>query len=170
MEFRLTKAEEAGQAFALIQQAQAYFRAQGIPQWQNGYPTLESVRADIACGGSYVLLQDGAVVGTAALLFADEPAYAHICRGRWRMEPPYAVIHRIAVADTCKGRGLAARMLRGMEAVCAQRQVRGLRADTHRDNASMRRFLSRSGFLECGVVYLADGGARVAYEKPLTPA
>lgn len=40
-----------------------------------------------------------------------------------------------------------------------------LRADTLRDNAAMRSALLKNGFSECGIIYPAYGGERIAYEK-----
>ena len=40
-----------------------------------------------------------------------------------------------------------------------------LRIDTHRDNRIMRRLIEKSGFTYCGVIVLADGSERLAYQK-----
>ena len=52
--------------------------------------------------------------------------------------------------------------LRGVEARggCAH-----LRADTHADNAPMLRLLPALGFVRCGVVRVADGSPRIAFER-----
>ena len=48
--------------------------------------------------------------------------------------------------------------------------LRSVRADTHRGNKAMRRFLEKNGFAECGLVeYEVDAGdpIRVAYDMIL---
>ena len=40
-----------------------------------------------------------------------------------------------------------------------------LRADTHEANVTMQRCLERAGFVRCGVIHVADGTPRLAYEK-----
>ena len=40
-----------------------------------------------------------------------------------------------------------------------------LRIDTHRDNIPMQKCLIRNGFEYCGVIYLANGDERLAYQK-----
>ena len=40
-----------------------------------------------------------------------------------------------------------------------------LRIDTHADNHVMQRCILREGFSRCGVIYVADGSARVAFER-----
>ena len=42
-----------------------------------------------------------------------------------------------------------------------------IRVDTHRDNLPMQRMLQKNGFIYCGIIYLADGKERFAFEKPL---
>ena len=40
-----------------------------------------------------------------------------------------------------------------------------LRADTHEANVTMQRCLERAGFVRCGVIHVADGTPRLAYER-----
>ena len=42
-----------------------------------------------------------------------------------------------------------------------------LRIDTHEGNLAMRKMLAKNGFVYCGVIYLAGGDKRVAYERIL---
>ena len=40
-----------------------------------------------------------------------------------------------------------------------------IRMDTHNDNLSMQKFLTKYGFKHCGTITLASGALRRAYEK-----
>jgi RimJ/RimL family protein N-acetyltransferase len=40
-----------------------------------------------------------------------------------------------------------------------------MRCDTHKDNKIMQHTLEKNGYKYCGVIYLDNGDARVAYEK-----
>ena len=40
-----------------------------------------------------------------------------------------------------------------------------LRADTHADNKVMQHLLEKNGFTRCGVIHVADGSPRFAYQK-----
>ena len=42
-----------------------------------------------------------------------------------------------------------------------------LRADTHADNKIMQHVLEKNGFRKCGIIHLANGDPRLAYEKML---
>lgn len=167
--FRPARGEDLPAILAVIEQAKAYLKSRGVDQWQNGYPNAEVIGADIARGRSYVLEWQGRVAGTVAVLPAPEKNYAAIYDGAWRGGEEYAVIHRIAVDGSLKGKGAAGEMLRRIEALCRGQRLGGIRVDTHERNASMRRLLQKTGFFHCGRILLEDGSARVAYEKLLEP-
>lgn len=165
--FRRARPEDLPAILAFVGQAKAYFKRAGIDQWQNGYPNTEVISGDIVRGQSYVYVWNGRVAGTAAVLPAPEKTYAVITEGSWLGGPDYIVVHRIAVDESLKGRGIAGLLLRGVETLCRAGGRSGIRADTHEQNASMRRLLQKNGFRLCGKIFLEDGSERVAYEKRL---
>lgn len=151
----------------IVAEAQEYFRKSGIDQWQNGYPNEEIIAGDIQAGNSYVLISGGRIIATAALTFGDDPNYTEIVDGTWLSPGPYGALHRIALRGEYKGQGLSSRILAEMTEICLERGVYSLRSDTHRDNTSMQRMLDKNGFKLCGVIHLADGSPRLAFEKML---
>ena len=99
------------------------------------------------------------------MVFDGEPAYDAI-DGQWLTDEPYVLVHRIAVADEERGRGVAAEFLHRVETLAQERGVKAFRIDTNFDNQTMLRLLERTGFTYCGkVVYRS--GERLAYEKRL---
>ena len=150
---------------ALYRQGSAYLEDAGVPQWLNGYPGLDNLRADMAAGGSYVLEQDGRIAGTCFLSLEPDPNYAVIENGAWLNGRPYVTIHRIAVRPDAKGRGAAALFVKEAEQLARRHNMADLRADTHEKNRSMRRFLAKNGFVCTGLVHLADGAPRLAFQK-----
>lgn len=167
MQFQRAKLEHLGQIMEIIGEAQAFFRQNGIDQWQDGYPNREVIVGDIAAGNSYVVLQAGEVAATAALVFGGDPNYAEIYEGRWLSSLDYGALHRIAVRSKYKGQGVAALIIEEMVTLCLERGVGSMRGDTHRDNLPMQRMLQKNGFTPCGVIFLADGSPRVAFERIL---
>ena len=76
--------------------------------------------------------------------------------GQWGSEEPYGTIHRIA----SDGSG-------GVFAAClswCRGQIGHLRIDTHRDNHVMQHIVEKHGFQRRGIIYIADGTPRIAYE------
>lgn len=165
MEIRKATHSDITRIMELIGQAKAYFKEREIDQWQNNYPNPETVKTDIAGGNGYVLITDHRVAATAVISFDGEKTYDVIYNGRWLTDGDYAVVHRIAVDNAYKGRGLASVILKNAEKMCLERSVHAIRADTHKDNQSMQRLLLKNGFKYCGIIYLADKSARMAFEK-----
>ncbi|GKU25463.1 GNAT family N-acetyltransferase [Clostridium folliculivorans] len=165
MEFRRTVEADISSIMNIIKQAQAYFKDNGIDQWQNGYPNEEVIKNDISNGHSYVLLNENKIVGTSAISFDGEKTYDEIYEGQWVSNDTFAVIHRIAVDNEYKGLGLSSIIIKNVEELCLSRGVQSIKVDTHEENLSMQRLLKKNGFQYCGIVYLEDKNKRVAFEK-----
>ena len=149
----------------IVKQAQEYFKSQGIDQWQNNYPNDEVINNDINNGESYVMLDGDDIVATTVISFAKEKSYENILDGKWITNGDYGVIHRIAVENAHKGKGLSHKIIKYAEEVCKQNNIHSIKVDTHEDNILMQSLLKKNGFEYCGIVYLEDGGKRVAFEK-----
>lgn len=169
MRIREAKKSDLAAIMGIVRQAQDYFRSQGIDQWQNNYPTEEVFQADMELNESFVLEEDGLVVGTFMASFREDPTYQVIVDGDWQYKGPYAVIHRVAMDNRVKGRGLGGQIVQFMVERCLSREnpVYVLRGDTHRDNHSMQRLFAKNGYRHCGTIFLADGSERWAFEKNL---
>lgn len=162
---RKASSEDVGRIMEIIAMAAAFMKAQNIKQWCDGYPGREHILSDIARGESYVCVQDGRIMGTAALSLREEPSYSKIYEGRWITSGRYGVIHRIAVDNRKKRCGIAGAFVDDIEKMCISKAIHAVRVDTHCDNRPMRSFLEKRGFVCCGVIYLPGGDSRVAYEK-----
>ncbi|MEG0751582.1 MAG: GNAT family N-acetyltransferase [Oscillospiraceae bacterium] len=156
----------------IISQAQSYLKSRGVDQWQDGYPDEERLRRDISLGvGRVVCENDSIPLAYAAIFFGDEPSYSRIYDGAWLTCGEYGAVHRIATAEIARRSGSASALLAHAESLCTQRGVPSVRIDTHADNAVMRTFIEKHGFVYCGVIYVSgtaeNGSPRVAYEKVL---
>ena len=162
--FRPALPDDLERICTIIRQAQAQMRLRGSRQWQNGYPAAAHITDDIDRGYGHVLCtHTGLVVAYGAVVFDGEPAYDAI-DGQWLTDEPYVLVHRIAVADGERGRGVAAEFLHRVETLAQERGVKAFRIDTNFDNQTMLQLLERTGFTYCGkVVYRS--GERLAYEK-----
>lgn len=150
----------------LIEEAQEYFRSKGIDQWQNGYPNPDSIMDDITLNHSFVLEMDEEIAATAMISFDGEPTYNRI-EGAWLTDYPYVVVHRVAVRSDLKGRNLAGEIFDQAERMCSERGINSFRVDTHKENLSMQRLLTKRGFQQCGIITVSYGAERLAFEKVL---
>ena len=167
LRFRKGLEADLERVMELVADAQNWFRTQGIDQWQDGYPTRELILSDIQGGENYIVEHNGAVVATFVASFAGEPTYAEIKGKGWLNESRYAVVHRIAVADECRRKGIAKEILHYAEELSVEQGIDDIRIDTHRDNVAMRSLLKKLGYLHCGRITLTSGAFREAYHKRL---
>ena len=167
--FRKAVPDDLPGMLTLVRQAQAYIASQGIDQWQDGYPSEDILAEDIRLGRIYVYDDDGAIASITVLTEEPEPVYDTL-DGEWQSTEPYLTIHRMALDDAHRHAGLAAKIVEHAVKMAKSMNLTAVRADTHRGNKVMRRFLEKSGFVERGlVIYEAKAGdpLRVAYEMLL---
>lgn len=157
---RKTELTDIDAALAVYALAKQYMRRCGnLHQWTGEYPGRGDVARDIAAGNSYVGIDaDGRVRFVFAFILGEDSTYNYIEGGQWLSDAPYGTIHRIASDGSTS---------RVVEAACrfCSRICPNIRIDTHADNQPMQTALLRCGFTRCGVIYLADGAPRVAFQK-----
>ena len=144
----------------VLEAAKGIMRASGnLHQWVDGYPSEEVIRNDIDKQYGYVVVSDCAVAGYFAFIPSPEPTYAAIYDGAWLDDTlPYHVVHRIASLPQVHG------VLRRILDFCFSVDP-NIRIDTHRDNHIMQHGLLKYGFQYCGIIYLASGDERLAYQR-----
>ena len=125
-------------------------------QWNGNYPE-SALQNDIEQGYIYVVLKNNRICASFVLIIGEDPTYRIIENGEWLSDAPYGTIHRIASDGTQKGIfGICIRWCR--------KQISHIRIDTHEDNKIMRHTVEKNGFSYCGIIYVADGTPRLAFE------
>lgn len=159
MEIRRAASADLDEILSIYAHARRFMAANGnAAQWGNGYPAQALLMEDIRQGKLYVCLAEGRIAGVFYFAQEEDPTYRVIEDGAWRSDAPYAVVHRIASAPGTKG----------VATFClnwAFARSGNLRIDTHADNAPMQGLLRKLGFSRCGVIRLADGSPRIAFQK-----
>ena len=100
-------------------------------------------------------------------LFILKENYDNIYTGKWLSNNEFAVVHRIAVDNNCKGLGLSSLIIKNAEKLWLERCVHSIKIDTHKENKSMQNLLKKNDFEYCGIIYLEDRSKRIAFEKIL---
>ena len=118
-------------------------------------------------GISYIYDKSGEIVATAMLTtfdadYENSPTF-------WSENSSYLAIHRLATAKKSRHQGIAREFMQAIYLFAKSQNIKFLRIDTHLDNKIMKKFLSRFGFKEKGVIKLTmknilDDKERVAYE------
>ncbi len=156
---RHTRADEVPQLMAMYEHSRGIMRSNGNKnQWINGYPSAEVLADDIRRGVSYVMVSDGVLAGTFAFIIGRDPTYEYIEGGSWEDDlRPYGTLHRLACAPGQHG-------IFGSCIDWCRSQVPSLRIDTHKDNSIMLHLIEKHGFTYRGIIYIADGTQRRAFQ------
>ena len=150
----------------IYERAVHYMAETGNPnQWTLGYPSRDMIAEDINRGISYVMEENGCIEAVFAYIEGEDPTYGCIENGSWRSFGAYGTIHRLASAGRQKG--IAGQCFAWCGQQAAAHGCASLRADTHMDNKIMQQALLQSGFAYCGMIHLANGAPRLAYERLL---
>ena len=157
--------EEVAAIMEILRSGREFQRQQGFVQWDDCHPTREAVEADIRRGDGYAIRVEDTLAGYLCLSVDGDPAYPAI-EGRWRFTGAYVVIHRMAIGEACRGRGLTEVVFRLAGEIARQRGVEILRIDTHEENLRMRHVLAKNGFGYCGKV-MQNGGERLAFDRKI---
>jgi len=137
--------------------AKQFMRNHGnFSQWINGYPSDELIRNDIQNNNLYVCYDENGIYGVFAFIVGDDPTY-RVIDGHWLDDNRYGTIHRIASNQTRKG------VLNEVVDYCYS-IIKHLRIDTHEVNIIMQEAITKCGFKKCGIITIADGTPRIAYE------
>ena len=143
----------------IVDKARELMKSSGnINQWVDGYPSIDVLFSDIRSGNAYLLLRENKAVAYFAMIDGPDPTYNLITKGSWLNDDSYGVLHRIASNGEAKG--VFKEIL-----LYASEHYSNIRIDTHHDNKIMQRLLEQNGFVYCGVIFLADGSPRLAYQR-----
>ena len=164
IKLRKVTEKEIPAALLFIEQAKAHLKAQGIDQWQDGYPNLDSIKADVSADRGYFITAEGEPAGYLCLDFEGEPVYGQL-DGQWKCTSGYAALHRIAVGDEYRGKGIGKLAFVACEALCREKGIYSIRVDTKDENPKMRHVVTENGFEYRGDVFYESCGKRMAFEK-----
>ncbi len=159
---RLATIKDKDSILEIYEHARSFMRSYGSSQWQDGYPSAETVNNDLAQDALYVYEEENKIIGVMSV-FDYESTY-EVIDGKWLSEKPYKVIHRIATHKGFLNKGIARQMI---NYTLYNMNRDSIRIDTHELNIPMKRLLDQIGFSYCGVIKLDKpmDNLRLAYQK-----
>ena len=160
MTIREAKTTDVSDIMQVMEAAKGIMRSSGnMHQWGDGYPSEAVILSDMQQHGGFVLEDAGRIVGYFAFLPCPEPTYSKIYDGEWLDNvQPYHVVHRIASQPDVHG------VFSHIIDFCFSHDT-NIRIDTHQDNRIMQHNIKKHGFTYCGIIHLANGDERLAYQR-----
>lgn len=163
--FRQATQRDIPSIWQIILQAKSQMYRQGKHQWSENYPQIINIENDINKGFAYVLEKEKEVIAYGAVVFSGEEAYKELI-GQWLTNTSYVVVHRLAVSDKMKQKGIATMFMQQVMEISKGKNVFSFKIDTNYDNFYMLKMFKKLGFTYCGKVHY-ESGERMAYEKVL---
>ncbi|EGD34087.1 MULTISPECIES: GNAT family N-acetyltransferase [unclassified Capnocytophaga] len=163
--FRQAKITDLEPIWQIILYAKKIMKQRGSQQWQDGYPFRETITEDITQGHAYVVEEENEIIAYVAISLEGEPTYQNIV-GAWLNTAPYTVIHRMAVSEKGKNKGLGSYIMQQAEKISTNAKIHSIRVDTNYDNYVMKHILEKQGYTYCGIIQVRDG-KREAFQKIL---
>lgn len=147
----IIKADEShlDAAWSIVRRCRDALRECGVPQWDDVYPTRETVAGDIVRGGLYVLIDSAECVATVAVDTEADALYATV---PWRFGEPALIVHRLCVDPGVQGRGVGGLLMDVVEADAARDGYASIRLDAYTGNPNSLAFYRRRGYREAGQV------------------
>lgn len=159
-EVRRAKENDLNRIREIYAFARAFMAENGNPnQWGKNHPPVEQLQEDIREGNLFVITDEAGIHGVFYFFIGDDPTYG-VINGAWHSDTPYGTIHRIA-GDSSGG-------ILATAVTFAKQRIDHIRIDTHEDNKVMQRALPKQGFRRCGIIHIADGSPRIAYDLIVT--
>ncbi len=160
MQIRLAELSDLNEILSIYESARKFMKTVGNPnQWGALNPPAWLTEEDIHNQKLYIVTEER-ILAVFFFNIGDDPTYANIYNGAWLNDLPYGVVHRIAVSDAARGKGVA-----GICFDYAFSKCGNIRIDTHIDNIPMQKALAKHGFSKCGIIHLANGDERIAFQK-----
>lgn len=163
IKLRAASSEEIQTAVEIINMAKKHLKEQGIDQWQTGYPDYACIKQDILSQKGFFIAEDKTILGYLCIDYNGEAAYDNI-NGKWSASEKYVVVHRMALAENARGKGISNLVFQLVEQMSKKLGINYFRVDTDSDNKKMRHILNKNGFTYCGTIRF-DNSEKIAFDK-----
>lgn len=130
--------------------AQAMIK-KNIYQWNEHYPSLEKLEADILKKELFVLEEVAKIIGIIVITPTKDEEYIPI---EWLSKTENNLyIHRLATHPDHWGKGYAQKLMEFAETYAKQQQYESVRLDTFSQNPRNQRFYEARGYQRLGNIY-----------------
>lgn len=137
--------------FSLLKAVAANMRLQGIMQWNENYPTIEHVIADIVAENVYLGMDNGTLLGVISIDANQSPEYSQI---PWQhTNGKILVVHRLAVSPTAQKKGIGRQLMDFALDKAIKEGYTSIRLDAYSQNERTLRFYEKRGYQKRGEIY-----------------
>ena len=160
---RLARIEDSDSIYSLVQEATRHMDNQGIPQWDDIYPSKAILNADIENQQMHVIEVEGRVAGLIVINEVQSPEYASIA---WKHSGRALVVHRLTIHPDYQRHKLASYLMDFAEEMAATKSYDCIRLDAFTRNPAAFALYENRGYRRAGMVRFRKGEF-FCYEKKI---
>lgn len=160
---RLATTADMQTVHAIFRDAIREMNAQGIPQWDEVYPTPALLEDDLTRGELFVADTEDGVLAAVVLNSECDPAYH---TAAWQGGEPYVVVHRLCVSPLAQNKGVGRGLMGEVEAWARARGYADIRLDAFSQNPHALHMYAGLGYGKRGEAHWRKG-LFYLLEKPL---
>jgi ribosomal protein S18 acetylase RimI-like enzyme len=127
---------------------------QGIPQWDDIYPSKAILNADIENKQMYLIEVEGRVAGLIVINEVQSPEYASVA---WKHSGRALVVHRLTIHPAYQRRKLASYLMDFAEEMAATGNYDCIRLDAFTRNRAAFTLYENRGYRKAGIVRFRKG-------------
>lgn len=160
---RPARIEELDSVYSLVQEATRHMDQQGIPQWDDIYPSKAILNADIENQQMHLIEVEGRVAGLTVINEDQSPEYARVA---WKHSGRVLVVHRLTIHPDYQRHKLASHLMDFAEEMAADENYDCIRLDAFTQNPAAFAMYENRGYRRAGIVRFRKGEFFV-YEKKI---
>ncbi|MDM1397749.1 GNAT family N-acetyltransferase [Myroides odoratimimus] len=151
------------QTLQVLEEVKQYMLSQGIDQWDESYPNVDTIATDIEKKQAYTYVEQGEVLAYMVLNEEYDVEYNDL---HWTSPVPFIVIHRLFVSPKTQGKGISSKMILFAEQYAKDNNYASIRFDAYTLNTTANAVYTKKGYQLVGTVQFRKGVFN-CYEKTL---
>lgn len=152
-EIKLCAINEAKVIYKIYDDCRKAMQSVGIFQWQNDYPTIDTVKKDIEDRNLYGYYKNANCLGAISINTHQDKEYKEI---DWKgPDENVIVIHRLAVNPDYQSKGIARLLMEFAEDYAKKKKCSAIRLDSYSQNKLALKFYENRGYQKRGECFFA---------------
>jgi ribosomal protein S18 acetylase RimI-like enzyme len=148
---------------SIVKDATRHMDEQGIPQWDEVYPSEAILKGDIQRQQMHLVEVERRTAGLVVINEDQSPEYSDVA---WQYSGRVMVIHRLTIDPAFERRGLATRLMDFAEEAAACQGYACIRLDAFIQNPAAIALYENRGYRKAGIVRFRKGEF-FCYEKEI---
>lgn len=152
MRIRKAKISDLGNIMIMYKSCVKGMIANGIDQWDDTYPDIDTINQDLEKQSYYVVEEKGEIIGGINIDQNQDKTYLDI---DWEdKSDSFLVVHRLGVKEEFWNKKIGKDLMLFTEQLVTEKGLKSIRLDTYSGNPKAMEFYRRLGYRELGSINL----------------